>query len=80
MSSPTGAGAIFITDTSANLIYVLTKPFFPPNEAYTAANVVNDVGLVDMNTGVVTPVVTGLAGVHGLAFLPTAANIAVTNK
>jgi hypothetical protein len=65
------AGAIFITDTSANAIYILTKPYFPPNEVYTAANVANDVGLVDMNTGVVTPVVTGFKGVHGLAFSPT---------
>ena len=64
------AGTIFITDTSANKIYTLTKPYFPSNEVYTAANVVNDVGLVDLNTGVVTPVVTGFKGVHGLAFSP----------
>ena len=64
-------GAIFITDTSANAIYILTKPYFPPNEVYTAANVANDVGLVDLNTGLVTSVVTGFAGVHGLAFSPT---------
>lgn len=65
------AGTIFITDTSANAIYMLTKPYFPANEVYTAANVVNDVGLVDLNTGVVTPVATGFKGVHGLAFSPT---------
>ena len=65
------AGTIFITDTSANKVYTLTKPYFPPNEVYTAANVVNDVGLVDMTSGVVTPVVTGFRGVHGLAFSPT---------
>jgi hypothetical protein len=70
------AAAIFITDTTANAIYILTKPYFPPNEVYTAANVVNDIGLVDMNTGVVTPVVTGFAGVHGLAFSPTVVAIA----
>jgi hypothetical protein len=66
------AGTIFITDTavSANKIYMLTKPYFPSNEVYTAANVENDVGLVDLNTGIVTPVVTGFAGVHGLAFAP----------
>jgi hypothetical protein len=64
------AGVIYITDTTANKIYALTKPYFPSNEVYTAANVVNDVGLVDLNTGIVTPVVTGFAGVHGLAFSP----------
>jgi hypothetical protein len=70
------AGAIYITDTTANVIYQLTKPYFPANEVYTAANVVGDVGLVDLNTGIVTPVVTGFAGVHGLAFSPTAVAIA----
>lgn len=64
------AGIIYITDTTANKIYALTKPYFSSNEVYTAANVVNDVGLVDLNTGAVTPVVTGFAGVHGLAFSP----------
>lgn len=69
------AGTIFITDTTANVIYVLTKPYFPANEVYTAANVANVVGLVDLNTGVVTPVVTGFQGVHGLAFAPTQVSI-----
>jgi hypothetical protein len=64
------AGTIFITDTTANVIYVLTKPYFPSNEIYTAANVVNEVGLVDLNTGVVTPIARGFKGVHGLAFSP----------
>ena len=70
------AGTIFITDTTANAIYMLTKPYFPSNEVYTAANVVNDVGLVDLNTGVVTPIATGFKGVHGLAFSPIRVTIA----
>jgi hypothetical protein len=70
------SGTVFITDTNANAIYMLTKPYFPSNEVYAAANVVNDVGLVDLNTGVVTPVVTGFQSVHGLAFAPTIVEIA----
>ena len=70
------SGTIFITDTSANAIFMLTKPYFPVNEVYTAANVANVVGLVDLNSGVVTPVVTGFKGVHGLAFSPTRVAIA----
>ena len=69
------AGTIFITDTTANAIYMLTKPYFPANEVYTAANVANVIGLVDLNTGVVTPVATGFKGVHGLAFSPTQVSI-----
>jgi hypothetical protein len=70
------AGVIYITDTSANVLYALSKPYFPPNEYYTAANVVGDVGLVNLSTGVVTPVVTGFKGVHGLAFSPIPVAIA----
>ena len=70
------AGTIFITDTTANAIYLLTKPYFPSNEVYTAANVKNVVGLVDLNTGIVVPVVTGFLGVHGLAFSPTTVAVA----
>jgi hypothetical protein len=70
------AGVIYISATSANKIYSLTKPYFPSNEVYTAANVLGDVGLVDLNTGIVTPVVTGLTGVHGLAFSPTQVAVA----
>jgi hypothetical protein len=75
MSETTGAastaGTIFISDTTTNMIYLLTKPYFPSNEVYTAANVKNDVGLLDLNTGIVFPVATGFSGLHGLAFLPT---------
>ena len=71
------AGTIYITDTKANIIYTLTKPYFPSNEVYSAANAVNDVGLVDLNTGILTPVVTGFMGVHGLAFAPT--SVAITS-
>jgi len=74
------AGTIFITATSGNAIYMLTKPYFPANEVYTAANVANVVGLVDLNTGVVTPVATGFKGVHGLAFSPTRVTIARTDR
>jgi hypothetical protein len=74
------AGTIFITDTTANVIYMLTKPYFPSNEIYTAANVVNEVGLVDLNTGVVKPIATGFQGVHGLAFSPVRVAIASRDR
>jgi hypothetical protein len=74
------AGTIFITDTTANVIYMLTKPYFPSNEIYTAANVVNEVGLVDLDTGVVTPIATGFQGLHGLAFSPTRVAIASRDR
>jgi len=68
------AGTIFITDNDANAIYMQSQAYFPSNEVYTLANVVGDVGLVDLSSGVVTPVVTGFQ-VHGLAFAPTRVGI-----
>jgi hypothetical protein len=70
------AGTLYITDTGSNTIYTLTKPYFPANEIYGAEVIANDVGLVDMNTGIVSPVVTGLNGPHVLAFAPTSVAIA----
>jgi hypothetical protein len=73
------AGTLFITDTTAagkaGIIYTLTKPYFPTTEVYSAANVSNAVVLVDLNTGLAVPVVTGFMGVHGLAFSPTSVAI-----
>jgi hypothetical protein len=67
------AGTLFITDTTAGIIYTLTKPYFPSNEVYSAivTPLANAVGLVDLNTGLVVPVASGFMGVHGLAFSPT---------
>ncbi|HLW69709.1 MAG TPA: hypothetical protein VKS22_03710 [Candidatus Binataceae bacterium] len=66
------AGTLFITDTGGNAIYTLTKPYFPPSEVYTVADAVGDIGLLDMNTGIITPVVTGLVHPNGIAFSPAA--------
>jgi len=73
------AGTLFITDTTAagkaGIIYTLTKPYFPTTEVYSAANVLGEVGLVDLNTGLFVPVAMGFMGVHGLAFSPTSVAI-----
>ena len=67
------AGTIFIPDAKANVIYTLTKPYFPSNEVYSAivTSMANAVGLVDLNTGLVVEVATGFGSLHGLAFSPT---------
>jgi hypothetical protein len=54
------AGTIFITATGANKIYMLSKPYFPSNEVYAASNTHGVVGLVDLNSGVITAVATFL--------------------
>jgi len=74
------AGTIFITATGANKIYMLSKPYFPSNEVYTASNTHGVVGLVDLNSGVITAVATGFSGLHGLAFAPTFVEIVPDKK
>ncbi|HZP44941.1 MAG TPA: hypothetical protein VFB15_04750 [Candidatus Binataceae bacterium] len=69
------AGNLYVTDTSANVIYVITKPYFAANEVYSNAVNVGDVVLDDLNSGTVTPVVTGLAAPHGMVFGPSAVAI-----
>jgi hypothetical protein len=76
------AGTIFITDTNANKIYMLSKPYFPSNEVYTAANILGLIGRVDLNSGVITPVVDSFSshGLHGLAFAPTSVAVVSDKK
>jgi len=74
------SGTLFITDRNGQAIYELTKPYFPPNEVYTAADANNAVGLLDMNTGVITPVVTGLVNPEGLAFSANAVALTTTPR
>jgi len=74
------AGTIFITATGANKIYMLSKPYFPSNEVYTASNTHGVVGRVDLNSGVITPVATGFSSLHGLAFAPISVEIAPDKK
>ncbi len=74
------SGTILITDRDGEAIYTLTKPYFPPNEVYVAADAVGDVGLLDMNTGNVTPVVTGMVHPLGLAFSPISVAVAGSSK
>jgi hypothetical protein len=74
------AGTIFITATGANKIYMLSKPYFPSNEVYTASNTHGVVGLVDLNSGVITAVATGFSGLHGLAFAPISVEVVPDKK
>ena len=64
------SGTIYITDRDGQTIYALTKPYFFPNEVYVAADSNETVGLLDMNTGAITPVAIGIDNPEGLAFAP----------
>ncbi len=65
-------GFILFADKGLNKIFALTKKAFVPGTAFTAADGGPFVGTIDLNTGVITPVVTGLSGPGGLVFVDTA--------
>lgn len=66
---PSADGRILVSDTSTDTIYAIDRAAFVPGTAYSAAASDGFVGTVDFDKGVFKPVVKGLVGPHGLAFL-----------
>jgi hypothetical protein len=64
-------GFILFADKGLNAVYKLEKNAFAPGSAYTAADGGPFVGTLDLTSGIVTPVVTGLSGPGGMVFVDT---------
>jgi hypothetical protein len=64
-------GFILFADKKLNKVYMLQKKAFAPGAAYTAASGGPFVGTLDMTSGLITPVVTGLMNPGGLVFVDT---------
>jgi hypothetical protein len=64
-------GFILFADKGLNKVFMLKKKAFAPGAAYAAADGGPFVGTIDMTTGVITPIVTGLNGPGGLVFVDT---------
>lgn len=62
-------GFILFADKVLNATYALQKKVFAPGEAYTAADGGPFVGTIDLSSGIITPVVTGLGDPGGLVFV-----------
>jgi hypothetical protein len=54
-----------------NTVFRLNKKAFAPGAAYTAADGGPFVGTIDLTTGFITPIVTGLKNPGGLVFVDT---------
>lgn len=67
-------GFLLFADKGLNAVYTLSKKAFAPGSAYTAADGGPFVGTLDLTTGVVTPIVTGLIGPGGMVFVNTSPN------
>ena len=60
-------GQILVSDRDGETIYSISKDVFSPSAAYSATPTA--VGRLDLDTGVITDVVTGMVSPHGMAFL-----------
>ncbi len=50
-------------------MYAIDRPFWPSGAAYSASNSLGLVGLLNFDTGNLTPIVTGLKNPRGMAFV-----------
>jgi hypothetical protein len=64
-------GFILFADKGLNTVFRLNKKAFAPGAAYTAADGGPFVGTIDLTTGFITPIVTGLMNPGGLVFVDT---------
>jgi hypothetical protein len=64
-------GFILFADKNLNTVFKLSRSAFAPGAAYTAADGGPFVGTLDVTTGIITPIVTGLGDPGGLVFVDT---------
>ena len=69
--TPNSDGFLLVADTPADTVYAISKAEFAPGVAYSAAvaGTQGFVGRLDMDSGVITPAVTGFQSPHGLGFV-----------
>jgi hypothetical protein len=68
---PRGAAYLLVTDVGAGIIYHIDRSDFgfEPGQAYSASDTAGVVGTLNLDNGVVTPIVTGLSSARGLLFV-----------
>ena len=69
--TPPGAEYLLVTDVGGNTIYRVDRSDFgfEPGQAYSASDTAGIVGTLNLDNGVVTPIVTGLVSARGLQFV-----------
>jgi hypothetical protein len=69
--APKGNTFLLFSDVAGNTIYRLDSPpfGFEPGVAYSASDTDGFVGTLDLDNGVVTPIVTGLGSARGMLFV-----------
>ena len=65
----TPSGTIYVVDTAGDTVYAVKSDAFQPGGAYSASDSDGILGKVDLSTGLVTPIVTGMQTPHGALFV-----------
>src|SRR6202011_2802043 len=63
------SGTIFVVDTKGDTVYAVKSDAFQPGGAYSASDSDGILGKVDLSTGLVSPIVTGMKSPHGALFV-----------
>jgi hypothetical protein len=71
---PPGAAYLLVSGVGSGIIYRIDRaPFgFEPGQAYSASDTAGVVGTLNLDTGVLTPIVTGMSSARGLQFVKPA--------
>jgi hypothetical protein len=64
------SGTILVVDTKGDTVYAVKSNALQPGGAYSASDSDGILGKVDLSTGFVTPIVTGMQTPHGALFIP----------
>ncbi|HYZ21630.1 MAG TPA: hypothetical protein VE690_05680 [Rhodopila sp.] len=72
------AGTFYISSTTNNQVLAIQATDLNPNDLY--ASVGNNLDQIDLKTGTVTTLATGVTGAHGLSFQPAAGAYAVADS
>jgi hypothetical protein len=71
------SGTIFVVDTKGDAVYAVKSDAFQPGGAYSASDSDGILGKVDLSTGLVSPIVTGMKSPHGALFVSALSDVTV---
>jgi len=73
----TPSGTIYVVDTKGDTVYAVKSDAFQPGGAYSASDSDGILGKVDLSTGLVTPIVTGMQTPHGALFVSAVSDVSI---
>ena len=71
------SGTIYVVDTKGDTVYAVKSDAFQPGGAYSASDSDGILGKVDLSTGLVTPIVTGMMTPHGALFVSAVSDVSI---